>query len=368
MIGKVTREWYDTIRYSLNTCDTKKSICEVTWIGGVPMKRRLLILAYIVILFSLAACGSANPAGAEKTSGEAEESVISSGTTVETSSTTGTDNTAVPDTKTNGTTEPEKTDIAANPGDTSELLLQSASIDLNGDGENEQVEAIQISMDATEPGTASKLEGRLGIKSGSSENQVTFWEKDEGLTGLLTSMQFEDLDSDGAKDVFIIIPGNGASFSYSNFFIYSYKKNIKYSFTNDINLADFIGDFRFKYSGNNKLSIINSKFNFSTDLSIEFEDGQLPSEEYMMDYESRAWIDPVSIDISEASKLALVGGASGAPEIKVPLPLFGLATVDMIGEIDLYYTVDSSFNPVLKRFEIMDFKDSDKVKVGSCEI
>ncbi|MEN6313008.1 MAG: hypothetical protein ABFD25_02040 [Clostridiaceae bacterium] len=316
----------------------------------------------------MAACGSANPAGTQATSGGASDDSIIPGTAASTPGVAAADPTEVPDTNTVESTVPEKNGTNADQRNPDEILLQSASVDLNGDGENEQVEAIQISTAVAGTGMPDKLEGKLRIRNGDSGKQVTFWEKEESLTGMLTSMQFEDLDGDGAKDVFIIIPGNGASFSFSNFFIYSYKKDIYYSFTNDISLTDFIGDFHFKYSSDNKLSIINSRYNFTADLAIEFEDGQLPSNEYMLDYESRAWIDPVSIDISEASRLALTTGTDNLPEIKVPLPVFGLATVDMIGEIDLFYTVDSSFNPVLKRFEVYDFKGSDRLKAGSCEI
>ena len=261
-----------------------------------------------------------------------------------------------------------KTEGAVNQVSATEQLLQSANIDLNADGESEQVEAVQISAGAAEPGSGGEAEGRLKIRSGGSEIQMTFREKNAVMSGILTGMQFEDLDGDGAKDVFIIIPGNGASFSYSNYFIYSYKKNIKYSFVSDNILTDFINSFGFKYTGDNKLSIINSKLNFSAVLTIESYNVQETTKEYMKDYEQRAWIEPVSVDISEGSRLALTTGVNGRPEIKVPLPVFGLATVDMIGEIDLYYYIDSSFNPVLKRFVVLDFKDGDKIKAGSYEV
>lgn len=272
------------------------------------------------------------------------------------------------DTKTNESAEPAPAGTGTNHANEVEQLLQSASADLDGDGISEQIEAVQISLEAAGSDRVGELEGRLKIKSGSSNSQITFWKKSAGLTSLLTSMQFKDLDSDGSQDVFIIIPDNGASFSISHYFIYSFKKNLSYSFTSDNILADLISDFSFKYAGDNKLSIMNSTQNFSADLAIEFEEGQEPAEEYMIDVEQRAWIDPVSVDISENSRLALTTGINGIPEIKVPLPVFGLATVDMIGEIDLYYTVDSSFNPILKRFEVLDFKGANKVKVGSCEV
>jgi hypothetical protein len=89
----------------------------------------------------------------------------------------------------------------------------------------------------------------------------------------------------------------------------------------------------------------------------------------MNDYEQRAWIEPVSVDISETSRLALTTGADGKFEIKVPLPIFGLAAADMIGEIDLYYSVDDSFSPVLKHFEVLDLAAANEMKkAGSFEI
>lgn len=316
----------------------------------------------------LAACGSSDKKNSGPVAGEIADSGINTGTATEITGTIVADNAITSDIKTNDTIEPVKTGEATNHGDANEQLLQSASIDLDDDGESELVEAVQLSSDSAESGSAGELTGQLIIRDGSSDSKITFWEKNAGMAGLLTSMQFKDLDGDGSNDVFIIIPGNGASFSYSNYFIYSYKKKISYSFTSDSNLADFIDEFHFKYAGDNKLSIINSKRSFTADLAIEFENDQEPSDEYMSEYEQLAWINPVPVDISEGSRLALTTGANGMPEIKIPLPVFGLATVDMIGELDLYYSVDSSFNPVLKRFEVLDFKGADKTIAGSCGV
>lgn len=321
-----------------------------------------------MLITLLAACGSSTTKGSEPVNGEVAGSSASTGRTTEMTSTEAVNSTTSSDTKVNDSTEPAETNEAANQDSANEQLLQSASIDLDGDGVNEQVEAVQISSDTAGAGSADELEGRLKIKGGSSDRQITFYKKNAETSGVLTSLQFEDLDGDGAKEIFIIIPDNGASFSISNYYIYSYKKNISYTFTSDNNLADFISNFSFKYTGGNKLSMINSQKNFSAELTIELGDDQQPQEDYMKDYEQSAWIDPVSVDISESSRLALTTSGNGMPEIKVPLPIFGLATVDMIGELDLYYSIDSSFNPVLKRFEVMDFKGADMAKVGSCNL
>lgn len=259
----------------------------------------------------------------------------------------------------------EKTGTTKEQTASDEHLLQSASVDLNGDGASEQVEILQASDKKS--GQEEKV-GYLKIKSGAEEKKIEFCRKENSMSDVLSGMKFEDLDNDGSKDVFITIPDNGASYAYSTYFIYSLKKNANYSFTSDSTLADFISDFSFKYAGGNKLSIINSRRHFTANLAIETEDGQTPAEDVMADYAQRAWIDPVSVDISEDSRLSLSKGANGLTEIKVPLPIFGLAAVDMIGEVDQYYVVDASFNPVLKRFEVLDFKGSEKIKAGSCTV
>lgn len=258
-----------------------------------------------------------------------------------------------------------------NPGisENNPLLLQSASVDLDGDGENEQVEAIQVEHPPIEGNLSGELEGRLIIKSTSGERQISFWKKTAGLSGLLSAMQFEDLDNDGAKDVFLLVPDYGAAFSYSNYFIYSYKKNLSYSFASDNMLAEIIGGFKTEHvKGSAKLRLANEKYGFSAELAIENINQDQTLEEAMLDYVQRTWIDPVSVDINESSRLSLVKGAGNKPEIKVPLPIFGMATVNMIGELDLFYVVDSNFKPVLRWFEVLDFDGSDVKKAGSCII
>jgi len=338
--------------------------------GGIPIKRSLLLFLAITILALLAGCGSTGskeqlPAAGEVTGNSTSVTSVRDDSTVTSEGTASglQGGTAADKTETYGDTS--QGDISQDGEE--EQLLQSASVDLNGDGESEQVEVVQFTIKGSSDNT-DEIEGRLKIRSGTTESQITFCKKSAGASGPLTSIQFDDLDNDGAKDVFILIPDNGAAFSYSNYFIYSCKKEISYSFTSDIELADFISGFSFKHTAGNILNLSNSKYAFSADISIEYELDQQSSDDYMSEYEQSAWIEPVSVDISEESRLAMVKTTDGAEEIKVPLPVFGLATVDMIGEIDLYYTVDSSFNPVLKRFEVLDFNGTGMTKIGSSDL
>ncbi len=335
-------------------------------IGGIPIKRSFQVFILIVIVASLSGCslfGSKNklPAGGETTNNSTASAQITN------ESTAASQNSMTPNLPEKTTAETNTAGGNANKGGANEQLLQSASVDLNDDGESEQVEAVQITVNAA-PDNANEVEGRLKIRSGASEKEITFCTKNAGMSGVLTNLQFEDLDNDGSKDVFIIIPDNGASSLYYYYFIYSYKKDISYSFTSDNELADFISGFSFKHTKGNKLNLSNSKYAFSADLTIEYESDQQQPDDFMSEYVQRAWIEPVSLDIGGESKLALAKAANGKAEIKVPLPVFGLAAVDMIGEIDLYYTVDKSFNPVLSRFEVLDFNETEKIKVGSCEV
>lgn len=246
-----------------------------------------------------------------------------------------------------------------------EQLLQSASVDINGDGINEQIEVVESISGMSDSDSYQSITGFIKIKDGDYERKIPFWDKRSGSTELLSGLQFEDLDGDGTKDIFIIIHDSGAAFSFSKYFIYSYKKDLSYALTSDRTLAEFIGDFSFKNAGERRLTIKNSRYDFSVNMVIELDVGQDEEEDYMNDYERQAWIDPVSIDISENSRIALIRDDKGRTQIKVPLPIFGLATINMIGEIDLYYSIDDTFKPVLRRFEVIDFDGSDRTKVGS---
>ena len=343
--------------------------------GGITIKRISMLLAVFVLLLALAACGAEKKPGLDLP----DEGNTGSKTNIDQNGSVNgeADISKKPGSVTDETNLPDNDGNDANTGDDTEgkpeaagdrELLQSASIDLDADGANEQVKAVKISYPASDAGASGRLEGRLEISDGDVVKEIVFWKKDDDLSGIMSSLQFEDMDGDGAKDVFIIIPGYGASFTYSNCYVYSYAKDKSCIFTSDNELADFIGGFRFAYeNGGNRLSLINDQYGFSTELVIEDNDFTAATEDMMYEYADRTWIDPTSVDISETSRLALakIGGSS---EIKVPLPVFGMATVNMIGEIDLYYRIDENFYPVLKRCEIIDFAVDKKVKAGSFEV
>ncbi len=325
----------------------------------------------MIILLSVSACGG-NKKAAEASGNNLSENVSTgiSETTVENSvQSSGTFQ---------GSQEQNTTDMAVEQsGNSSDAdgqkteLLQSASVDLDSDGVNEQVEAVMNSTPVEGQDSHYLLEGVLIVRDNGSEKRLQFDKREQGLTSIMTSMQFEDLDNDGSKEVFIIIPDHGASFSYSTYFVYSYKKDKSFSFTIDNSVVDYIAGFQANYKkGGNKLTVTNENYGFEADLTIENGE-QLPDEETMQEYAGRAWIDPTAIDISNDSRVALAKSQSGRMEIKVPLPVFGMATVDMIGEIESFFTLDDNLEPVLRHFDMWDFKNADpteRVKVGSCEV
>jgi hypothetical protein len=343
-------------------------------LGGITIKRISLLLFVLLMLFSFTACVAHKEAGLDMTDGGSTGSqtdTVKNGADdddTDTSAVPGDENAVPSDTKPQDTESGESDtgdkDSGADTAKDKELL-QSASIDLDADGINEQVRAVKVNIAASDNEADVHFEGRLEISDGDVERSVVFWKKDEDLSGMMSSMQFEDMDGDGAKDIFVIVPGYGASFTYSNCFVYSYVKDKSCIFISDNELADFIGGFRFAYEkgSGSKLSIINDLHGFSAMLSIEDIENAAPSEEVMYEYADRSWIDPTAVDISESSKLALAS-EGGRAEIKVPLPVFGMATVNMIGELDLYYTIGNDFRLVLERYEVIDFAGDQKIKAG----
>jgi hypothetical protein len=248
-----------------------------------------------------------------------------------------------------------------------EELLQSASVDLDSDGTKEQIVALQRTVKSQTDNEADELEGILRITGKDGTKDVIFIRKPLGVTGVMSSLQFKDLDGDGTKDIFVIIPDAGASFSLNYFYIYNYKTGKSFSYNSDTSLADFTGGFSFKYKGKGLLQMKNDNIKFTATFNIS-DGSHAPStdDEGNTAYDS-SWVDPTPVEInvnSINSKMELVDTAGGTPEIKVPLPVFGMATNDMIGEIDLYYSVNSDFKPIMKRFVVKDFKDAESSVIG----
>lgn len=270
-----------------------------------------------------------------------------------------------------GTIQPENTSAAEtsaqsgasseNSGTKKEELLQSASVDLDMDGNNEEVEVLQAEAeDPEKPGTV-ELEGILRITGINGTTNTVFIKKTKGFTGVMNTVEFEDIDGDGAKDVFISIPEAGASFSLNYYYIYNYKNGSSYKFNVDAALSDFAGSFKFAYEGKGILRMTNQSYGFTAGFDItDKANGNGLDDEMNREYE-RAWVDPSPVVISEASKIALQKTGKEML-IKVPLPVFGLAAADMIGEVDMYFSVGKDFTPVMRKFEVFDFTDDMSLK------
>lgn len=247
-------------------------------------------------------------------------------------------------------------------------LLQSAAVDLDSDGKQEIVEAFQVGKTGAQEEGNSEIEGWLRVTGSDRVDEVMFIKKHSGLTGVMSGMDFKDLDSDGVKDVFMIIPDAGAAFSLNYFYLYNYKTGQTYSYAVDSNLADFCSQFSFTYIGNGKLEISNANYGFHANFNLDDREEEPFREENGPLYE-RAWVEPTPVEIGENSRLELVDASDGKVEIKVPLPVFGQATADMIGEIDLYYRVEAgSFQPVMQHFEVKDFNRNGIEKIGGSQI
>jgi len=263
---------------------------------------------------------------------------------------------------------PEETDIQAgttnNEADPSMQLIQSASTDLDGDGDSEQVEIFQKAIKSASGDEAGELEGIMRITGKVGTVEISFIRKPAGLTEVMSSLEIRDLDSDGVKDIFLVLPDAGASFSLNYFYIYNYKTGKSYTYTSDNNLSDFTGSFRFIYKGKGALDIINERYKFSASFDItDKKYGPGPDDEGNEEY-ANAWVDPAPVEIGENSRLVLANATDGNAEVKVPLPVFGVSATDMIGEVDLYYRVDGNFEPVLEHFTVIDFNDGKLEKIG----
>ena len=326
--------------------------------GGKPVRKLLFILLSLSLLLVFDAC-----AGKDKNTVNENTDVD----TIQTQTTQTTGNSSTNDAVPSDVTSAQlpSTQSSTSVEDTSgnkEELLQSASVDLDSDGVNEQVEVLQAEVeDQTQPGTL-ELKGILRVDGKNGSTDIIFIKKPKGLTGVLNTIEFRDLDGDGNKDIFITIPDSGAAFTLNYYFAYNYINGKSYKFNTDAAMTDFAGGFQFIYKGKGMLQMKNDSYGFSADFDITSKmNGIGPDSESSSEYE-RAWVDASPVEISENSKIALKAAAGGGTEIKVPLPVFGLATADMIGEIDMYFSVGSDFTPVMKRFEVMDFNDDRSLK------
>ena len=319
-------------------------------------KRLILIFLALIVIISSTGCGKNKDVN---TDASTDNPVNSASQNTEIQKTEQTEVTSTVD----GTAVESGQNTGSDGSGTEPRLLQSASVDLDADGIKEEVEALMVVTEGEVENDPGELEGILRITDGSDIIKTTFIKKQAGLTGVMTSFEFADLDGDGARDIFLIIPESGAAFSLNYFYAYSYKAGKSYSFTTDSNLSEFAAGFAFEYLGDGKLEMKNDTLSFTAVFDISDSPGLEKDEESNKSYES-SWVEPTPVEISESSRISLVKAKDGVIEIKAPLPVFGRATVDMIGEIDLYYAMGNNFKPVLRSFEVLDFSGKGHKSVG----
>jgi len=321
------------------------------------MKKLIIVFIITALMLSLISCGKSNEV---KTSANKEQNSSS-------------DNSVKNDVQQDKDSEDSQVTSATpkDPQTTPKPLedknvevLKQENIDIDGDKKTEKIEILKIKQDSEGSGENREYEGKLRITDDNGTEDLTFIKKQAGLAGVYSNIEYNDLDGDGVLDIFIEIPEVGSSFTMSYFFIYNPKTKSSYKFVEDnqyINLRNLADSFSFDYVGSGTLEIASSRFGYKGRLNIS--DGrQDTSEEMFLGY-NRSWVEPVPIEMGADSRLMLVRTHEGKTEIKIPMCIFGLATADIIGEVDAYYTVDNSFKPVLKRLEIIDYGKDNKLNI-----
>lgn len=326
------------------------------------MKKIISLTVSLTLMLTMVSCFSKN-GGDAAANGTASTKQMQDSTNTNISQTIATNQTSSLQTS---AVSPDNSQGSA--GDRKEELLQSTNADLDADGKDEVIQVFKVVIKKSGTDGANEVEGVLKIKSPTVSREIVFLKKDEGLTGVMSSLDIRDMDGDGAKDVFITIPDVGASFSINYFFMYSFKLDKSYSYYADSNLNDFAASFAFKYEGKGILSITNTVHNFKAKLDITSKNKGITADDENNSIYENSWVEPVPDVINEASKLAIENSSDGKPLIKVPLPIFGQATSDMIGEVDLYYGVDKNFEPYMYKFDVLDYSDTGSVKAGSALI
>lgn len=325
------------------------------------MKKTICLSVSIIIMITLVSCFGKSNNAAVNASGTQTSGLTQASTTA---SSIQTDITSqAPSESTAGSSDSQNSS-----GDRTDELLQSANADLDADGSDEVIQIYKATLKKSGNNGANELEGVLKIKSSTVSKEIVFIKKDEGFTGVLSSFEIRDLDNDGSKDIFIITPDSGVSFEINYFYMYSFKKDKSYSFYSDSNLNDFAGSFAFNYEGKGILSMVNTVYNFKAKLDITSKNKGITADDENNSVYENSWVEPVPDVINENSKIAIVKSTDGKTLIKVPLPIFGQATNDMIGEVDLFYAIDKNFEPYMYKFDVIDFNDTGSVKAGSAKI
>lgn len=246
---------------------------------------------------------------------------------------------------------------------TGEILFEK-KIDLDNDNLDETVQVEKVKVEADN----NEYQGVLKIIGKEFSANAPFLNRTEGSpTGVFTGIEFEDLDDDGIKDVFITIPDAGAEFNINYFFAYNYKKQKAYSynFDNTDIVRNLIEGFKLSYGGEGVLTIKNDSFNFNANINLKDNAGYSDSENLNKSAYDKASISSIAIDLDQNVKLGLIKTSKNLVEVKIPLIIFGQATSDILGEIDTFFSFNNDFKPILKRFEVHEFHGNEKNMVGN---
>lgn len=246
--------------------------------------------------------------------------------------------------------------------------------DLNNSDKLVKIEIIEEKVE--EEGIVN-LRGILRVIDESGSKDIIYKNNGNHLTGVFQDIQIEDIDGDGIKDIFIVIPDVGTGWPLNYFFIYNYKTGKQYSFDFDYNMNNiniFLSSFMYKYKSDNELELRNDKIGFSEVLKLnKFISMPIPNDA-LYRYVTPDF-NPVAIVNEDYTKnkkgdkfvssIGLVKDNKGNVEIRVPYLLEAIHHDDIIGEIDMYFIIDSNFQPVLKGFEVynVDLEETYKKEI-----
>ena len=318
------------------------------------MKRYLALSTIILMLLTAAACGNSGSTGGTSSTKPGTSSFAPS-------STQSTVTEITPSTSQSGVSPIP----SAQPGSTAvhsdAEVLRSEEDDLDNDGKKEKIEILR-----QEAGTADELGNReetgiLRVVSESGTKEMEFNQRTGEPAGVYSDLMTRDIDGDGVRDVFVIIPEAANPFTLNYFFIYNPVNGKSFTYSIDNTLVSFAQGFSFLYKGNGSLEMKNEELKFSCDLKLSNEAAK--SKEETERYKL-SWVDPSSVEIDENARLSLVPVQGGGCDIRVVLPIYGVATSNLIGEVDVFYGVDKSFQPFMDRFEVYGFGGGDRKKAG----
>lgn len=248
--------------------------------------------------------------------------------------------------------------------------FEKADIDLDKDGIKENIKVSAVTSGSGEQGGIQEVTGRLEVTGKDGTDDISFVLKPQSASGIISGIKFIDLDGDGVKDIFISIPDTGELFTTNTLFIFNYKTKKMYSFPgdkNDFSFDKFAKGFSFSYKGKGELEISNRDYAFKGVFNMKNNDNITGSEENNKKYDaSRVDTTPVMLD--DNSKLKLVMDKDKKVFIKMPLAIYGITNTDVIGEVELYFTVNSDFQTEFKKFSVIGYDGSNKVKIGEAGV